>query len=182
MTPSRFAVAAGAILVAMLGTPSVADVVSDWSKAVAPPPPELKEVTVEPATTALLLLDIMKGGCSARPRCVAAMPTSNAAYESRAHNMVGCYASSARTASDARRRDGPRDNPRTAMYARADGQIPRPRSNRFSSMPAQTVIAAATRSRARPSARLGSRRRQGHPPVDCSAGESVYTNNTRRSI
>ena len=73
MTPSRVA-ALAAILVAAIGTPSLADIVDDWGKAVAPPPPELKQVTVEPATTALLLLDIMKGGCSARPRCIAAMP------------------------------------------------------------------------------------------------------------
>jgi hypothetical protein len=59
MTPSRFA-AAGSLLVALLGSPSVADVISDWNTAVAPPPPELKEVTVDPSTTALLFLDIMR--------------------------------------------------------------------------------------------------------------------------
>ena len=68
MTASRFAAAAGgALLVAWLGSPSVADVVSDWSTAVAPPPPELKEVTIDPSTTALLFLDMMKGNCNARP-------------------------------------------------------------------------------------------------------------------
>src|SRR5205823_5862702 len=67
MRSSRFAIAAaGALLVTALGSPSVADVISDWNKAVVPPPPELKEVTVDPSTTALLLLDIMKAGCSAR--------------------------------------------------------------------------------------------------------------------
>ena len=69
MTPRRLAAAAGgALLVASLASPSTADVISDWNTAVIPPPPELKEVTVEPATTALLFLDIMKGGCTARPR------------------------------------------------------------------------------------------------------------------
>jgi hypothetical protein len=33
-------------------SPSVADVINDWNTAVAPPPPELKEVTVDPSTTA----------------------------------------------------------------------------------------------------------------------------------
>jgi hypothetical protein len=73
MTPFRFAVVIGAVIAAVLASPSVADVISDWSTAVAPPPPELKEVTVEPATTALLLLDIMKAaaprGRAASPRC-----------------------------------------------------------------------------------------------------------------
>jgi len=64
MTLSRFA-AAGALIAALAASPSTADVISDWASAVAPPPPELKEVTVEPATTALLLLDIMKVGCTA---------------------------------------------------------------------------------------------------------------------
>jgi nicotinamidase-related amidase len=92
MIPSRFAAAAGALLVALLGSPSVADVISDWTTAVAPPPPELKEVTVDPSTTALLFLDIMKGGCSARPRCVAAVPALKRLHdEARAHNMVVWY-------------------------------------------------------------------------------------------
>src|SRR6204780_5109219 len=93
MTPSRFAAAlAGALLFALLGSPSVANVISDWSTAVAPPPPELKEVTVDPSTTALLFLDIMKAGCTARPRCVAAVPNMKVLHEAaRAHNMVVWY-------------------------------------------------------------------------------------------
>jgi nicotinamidase-related amidase len=92
MTPSRFAAVGGAVIAALLGSPSVADVISEWSTAVAPPPPELKEVTVEPATTALLLLDIMKAGCTARPRCVAAMPIIKRMHdEARAHDMVVWY-------------------------------------------------------------------------------------------
>src|SRR5439155_12215926 len=82
----------GALLLALVGSPSVADVISDWSTAVAPPAPELKEVTVDPSTTALLFLDIMKGGCSARPRCVAAVPNMKRLHDqARAHNMVVWY-------------------------------------------------------------------------------------------
>jgi nicotinamidase-related amidase len=93
MTSPRFAAAAGsALLVALLGSPSTADVISDWNTAVIPPPPELKEVTVDPSTTALLFLDIMKGGCTARPRCVAAVPNMKRLHdEARAHNMVVWY-------------------------------------------------------------------------------------------
>jgi nicotinamidase-related amidase len=93
ITTSRFAaVAGGALIAAWLGSPSVADVISDWSTAVIPPPPELKEVTIEPATTALLFLDIMKQGCTARPRCVAAVPNMKRLHDAaRAHNMVVWY-------------------------------------------------------------------------------------------
>src|SRR6202035_3971263 len=92
MTPSRFAAVGGAVIVALLGSPSIADVISDWSTAVAPPAPELKEVTVDPATTALLFLDIMKAGCTARPRCVAAVPNMKRLHDAaRAHNMVVWY-------------------------------------------------------------------------------------------
>ena len=92
MMPSRLSAAASALVVALFGSPSVADVISDWNSAVAPPPPELKEVTVDPSTTALLFLDIMKGNCTARPRCVAAMPNLKRLHdEARARNMVVWY-------------------------------------------------------------------------------------------
>jgi nicotinamidase-related amidase len=91
MKSSRI-LAAGVVLAALLGTRSMADVISDWSTAVVPPAPELTDVTVDPATTALLLLDIMKGNCSARPRCVAAVPSIKRLHdEARAHNMVVWY-------------------------------------------------------------------------------------------
>ena len=92
MTPSRLAAAAGALLFASLASPSIADVISDWNTAVVPPAPELKEVTVDPATTAVLFLDMMKAGCSARPRCVAAVPNIRRMHDmARAHNMVVWY-------------------------------------------------------------------------------------------
>jgi nicotinamidase-related amidase len=93
MKSSRLVAAAAATLVAAsLASPSVADVISDWSTAVVPPPPELKEVTVDPSTTALLFLDMMKVNCNARPRCVAAIPSLKRLHEAaRAHNMVVWY-------------------------------------------------------------------------------------------
>ena len=92
MTLSRFAAIGGALLAALAGSPSIADVISEWGSAVAPPAPELKEISVDPSTTALLLLDIMKTGCSARPRCIAAMPVIKQMHDAaRAHNMVVWY-------------------------------------------------------------------------------------------
>jgi nicotinamidase-related amidase len=81
-----------ALVVAIAGSASAGDVVADWAQAKAPPPPELKDVTVDPSTTALLFLDIMKAGCTARPRCVAAVPSLKRIHDAaRAHNMVVWY-------------------------------------------------------------------------------------------
>jgi nicotinamidase-related amidase len=93
MSMSRSLVAAAAALtVGFLGTAASADIIDDWKTAVAPPVPELKDVTVDPATTAVLFLDIMKAGCSARPRCVAAVPSLKRMHDAaRAHNMVVWY-------------------------------------------------------------------------------------------
>jgi nicotinamidase-related amidase len=51
-------------------------IVDEWGRVPIPEPPELKPVTVDPATTALLILDIQTGNCNAerRPRCVATVP------------------------------------------------------------------------------------------------------------
>jgi hypothetical protein len=92
MTLLRLAATSGAVLIATLGSPSIADVISDWNTAATPPPPELKEATVDPSTTALLFLDIMKDNCTRRPRCVAAVPNMKRLHdEARAKNMVVWY-------------------------------------------------------------------------------------------
>jgi nicotinamidase-related amidase len=68
------AVAAGVLLIAFAAASSAADVLDDWATVKLPPPPELKSVTLEGSTTALLILDMMKTNCGARPRCVATVP------------------------------------------------------------------------------------------------------------
>jgi nicotinamidase-related amidase len=67
-------VVAGAFLIAFAASSSAADVLDDWATVKPPPRPELKAVTLEGSTTALLLLDMMKANCGARPRCVATVP------------------------------------------------------------------------------------------------------------
>ena len=51
-------------------------IIDEWAAVKAPPPPALKGVTIEPKTTALLLLDFNKQTCNSerRPRCVASIP------------------------------------------------------------------------------------------------------------
>ena len=61
-------------MIAFAVTSASADILDDWAVVKPPPRPELKPVTLDGATTALLILDMMKDGCGARPRCVAAIP------------------------------------------------------------------------------------------------------------
>jgi nicotinamidase-related amidase len=51
-------------------------IVDEWQRVTVPPAPEIKPVTVDPKTTALLLLDFNKQICNAerRPRCIASIP------------------------------------------------------------------------------------------------------------
>jgi nicotinamidase-related amidase len=51
-------------------------IVDEWNSVKVPPAPELKPVTLDPGTTALLLLDFNKQVCNAerRPRCIASIP------------------------------------------------------------------------------------------------------------
>src|SRR5437899_517431 len=68
------AVAAGALIISFAISAMAGDIVQDWDSVKAPAKPELKAVTLEPATTALLIMDMMKQNCGARPRCVASVP------------------------------------------------------------------------------------------------------------
>jgi len=68
------AVAAVAIIIAFGASSSANDILDDWATAKAPPPIELKPVKLDGSTTALLILDMMKMNCGARPRCVATVP------------------------------------------------------------------------------------------------------------
>ncbi len=51
-------------------------IIDEWNSVKAPPPPALKPVTVDPQTTALLMLDFTHQICNekTKPRCVASLP------------------------------------------------------------------------------------------------------------
>lgn len=51
-------------------------VIDEWGSAKLPPPPTLKPATINPAETALLLMDFTNQTCSMerRPRCAASVP------------------------------------------------------------------------------------------------------------
>ena len=65
---------AAAAFVTFSGAAARADIIEEWASVKAPPAPELKPVTVDPKTTALLMLDFIKPSCGSRPRCVATLP------------------------------------------------------------------------------------------------------------
>ena len=68
------------ILVALsgLGTPmaQAENIIDEWSTVKAPPPPELKPVSIDAGSTALIVMDISTQSCTVekRPRCVATLP------------------------------------------------------------------------------------------------------------
>lgn len=64
------------IFLFMQGILFAQSVVDEWQAVKTPPPPELKAVTIDPSTTALLLLDFNKQTCNVttRPRCISSIP------------------------------------------------------------------------------------------------------------
>jgi nicotinamidase-related amidase len=74
----RLCAMAGAFAVVIYGgiEARAADIIADWSSVTLPPPPELKPVTLDGKTTALLILDLQAPSCTMeqRPRCVDSIP------------------------------------------------------------------------------------------------------------
>jgi nicotinamidase-related amidase len=65
----------GALALPMALVPAHATtIIDEWASVKTPPAPELKPVTVDPKTTALLMLDFMNQNCGKRPRCLATIP------------------------------------------------------------------------------------------------------------
>jgi len=85
--------AAALALTALLTVTARADdIVTEWAKVNAPPAPELKPVTVDPKTTALLMLDFLQPNCGSAHRCPATLPiVKKLLDEARAKNMLVVY-------------------------------------------------------------------------------------------
>jgi hypothetical protein len=90
---------AAGIAVLLLQSPLAAQtVVDEWQRVAVPPAPELKPVTIDSKTTALLLLDFNKQTCNAerRPRCIASIPrVKKLLTDARMKGMVVIYSLSA---------------------------------------------------------------------------------------
>jgi nicotinamidase-related amidase len=73
---SLFAGVALAVAMCYAAPASAQTIISEWSSVKTPPAPELKPVTLDPKTTAVLVMDLVKQTCNneRRPRCVASIP------------------------------------------------------------------------------------------------------------
>jgi len=72
---------------------SAQTIVDEWATVKAPPAPELKPASLDPKTTALLMLDFVAPNCTQRPRCMASIPAVKKLLgEARAKGMLIVYA------------------------------------------------------------------------------------------
>jgi nicotinamidase-related amidase len=92
-------IALAAAAVGMAAAPAFAgNVIDDWASIKTPPAPQLKAVTVDPKTTALLMLDFMNQNCGKRPACVASIPAvKKLLMEARAAKVPVVYSIIAKT-------------------------------------------------------------------------------------
>ena len=51
-----------------------ADIIDNWATVQAPAAPKLEDVTIDPKTTALLMLDFLKQNCGPNPACQNTLP------------------------------------------------------------------------------------------------------------
>ncbi len=73
---------------------SAQTIIDEWSAIKAPPAPELKDATIDPKTTALLMFDFVKQNCNekVRPRCPATLPAAKQLLAgARANNVLVIY-------------------------------------------------------------------------------------------
>lgn len=84
-----FGIALATFIAVAAPTRAQQTVIDEWSSIQIPPAPALKHVTVDPRTTALLLLDFVKQTCPWNPRCIATLPaTKKFLAEARAHHVL----------------------------------------------------------------------------------------------
>jgi nicotinamidase-related amidase len=88
-------------------------IIDEWQTVKAPSPPELQPVTIDPSSTALIVMDISTQSCTAsrRPRCVAMIPAvQKLLTEARAKGVFVLYTLAGKTQrSDIIKEVAPRD-------------------------------------------------------------------------
>jgi nicotinamidase-related amidase len=90
---TRCAATLGLAAVGASALANVPTIVDEWASIKAPAAPELKTATVDPKTTALLVLDFVNPNCTNRPRCMASVPAMKKLLaEARAKGMLVVFA------------------------------------------------------------------------------------------
>lgn len=85
-------IAAATVLAAIALPAHAANIVDEWASIKAPAAPELKPVTIDLMTTALLMLDFMNQNCGKRPRCLETIPAMKKLLaDARAHKVPVVY-------------------------------------------------------------------------------------------
>jgi nicotinamidase-related amidase len=91
----HLAAAVAALIPALAGAQTIVD---EWPNVKVPAAPALKPVTVDPKTTALLMLDFVAPNCNPRPRCLASVPAAKKLLEeARARGMTIAHATTSAT-------------------------------------------------------------------------------------
>ncbi len=86
--------AAAALAGAAVPLAQAGNIIDEWSQVKAPAPPALQAARVDPAATALIVMDISTKTCSSahRPRCVETLPAiARLVREARASNVLVLY-------------------------------------------------------------------------------------------
>jgi nicotinamidase-related amidase len=87
-----FSLALVAASVALSLPAHAADIVDNWAQVQAPAAPKLDSVTVDPKTTALLMLDFLKQNCAPNPVCMGTLPAmQDLLKNARAKKMLVIY-------------------------------------------------------------------------------------------
>lgn len=69
-------------------------IIDEWSQVTAPPPPAVKAVSIDPASTALIIMDVSVRTCShaKRPRCTGTLPAiATLVRQARASGVLVLY-------------------------------------------------------------------------------------------
>ncbi len=130
--------------VANVSAAHAADIIDEWANVKLPPAPELKSVTADPKTTALLMLDFLPY-CSTPPRCVDSLPAMKKLLAAaRSGNATIIYSAAGKlTAADIRKEVAPLGN-EPMVKSHADKYLNTDLDKMLKDKGIQTVIVVGT--------------------------------------
>jgi nicotinamidase-related amidase len=95
---AKILAAAVALMLGTVAPAGATSIIEEWASVKMPHAPELKPVSVDAKSTALLMLDFMNQNCGKRPRCVATVPAVKKLLgEAREKKMAVVYSFIAKT-------------------------------------------------------------------------------------